>query len=169
LSMNRTPSPQPSPHGRGSAASFCVTTWAVSDVSYSSWHRKAQRLAAARHVDRGKTGRGETAGAAVTLFAGLELVLARAELGGAAPVQRPVPDPEGAVIGIDGLGEAEDLPGLTGDVGMQAFAGIDTVPAPADHGLAVVGGDRGHDLVRGVVAPGESGGRRRLHRLDHHG
>ena len=50
---------------------------------------------------------------------------------------------------------------------MQAFAGIDPVPAAADHGLAVVRGHRGHDLVRRVIAPGEPGGRRRLDRLDH--
>ena len=67
------------------------------------------------------------------------------------------------------LGETENLLRLTGDVGMQAFAGIDAIPAAADHGLAVVGGDRGHDLVRRVVAPGQPGGRRRLHRLDHGG
>src|SRR5450759_4617031 len=102
----------------------------------SSRHRKAQRLATARHVDGGKARRGEAAGAAVALFAGLELALARAKLGRAAPVQRPVLELDGAVFGIDGLGETENLPGLTRDVGMQAFAGIDAIPAAADHGLA---------------------------------
>src|SRR5882724_9882849 len=133
----------------------------------SSWHRKAQRFATAAHVDGGKAGGGETAGAAVALFVGLELVLARAKLGGAAPVQRPVLELEGTVLDIDSLGEAENLLGLTGDVGMQAFAGIDAIPTAADHGLAVVGADGGHDLVRRVVAPGKPGGRGRLHRLDH--
>src|ERR1700757_1417124 len=90
-----------------------------------SRHRKAQRLAAARHVDGGKAGDSEAAAAAVALFADLELALARAKLLGAAPTQRPVLNLEGAVVGIDGLGETENLPGLTGDVGMQAFAGID--------------------------------------------
>ena len=59
--------------------------------------------------------------------------------------------------------------GWPDDVGMQAFAGIDAIPAAADHGLAVVGADRGHDLVRRVVAPGQPGGRGRLHRVDHGG
>src|SRR6267378_2260508 len=137
------------------------------DARCSSWYRKAQRFAAAAHVDGGKAGRGETAGTAVALFVGLELGLARAKLGGAAPVQRPVLELEGTVLGIYSLGETENLLGLTGDVRMQAFAGIDAIPAAADHGLAVVGADGGHDLVRRVVAPGKPGRRGRLHRLDH--
>src|SRR6267154_1328138 len=117
------------------------------DARCSSWYRKAQRFAAAAHVDGGKAGRGETAGTAVALFVVLEL--------------------EGTVLGIYSLGETENLLRLTGDVGMQAFAGIDAIPAAADHGLAVVGADGGHDLVRRVVAPGKPGRRGRLHRLDH--
>src|SRR5258708_40335462 len=66
----------------------------------SSRHRKAQRLAAARHVDGGKAGDSEATGAAVALFVDLELALARAKLGGAAPVQRPVLELDGAVFGI---------------------------------------------------------------------
>ena len=85
-----------------------------------SWHRKAQRLAAAAHVDGDKPGCGEAARAAVALFVDLELALAGAKLGGAAPVQWPVPDLEGAVLGVDRLGERENLLGLTGDVRMQA-------------------------------------------------
>ena len=76
---------------------------------------------------------------------------------------------DGAVLAVDGFGEAEDLLRLAGHIGMQALAGIDAVPAAAGHGLAVVGGDRGHDLVRRVVAPGQPGGGRLLHRLDHGG
>src|SRR5712691_8321537 len=127
------------------------------ELNFSSWHRKAQRFAAAAHVDGGKASRGEAAGAAVALFIGLEFGLARAKLGGAAPVQRPVLELEGTVLGIDSLGETENLLGLTGDIGMQAFAGFDAIPAAADHGLAVVGADGGHDLVRRVVAPGKPG------------
>ena len=52
---------------------------------------------------------------------------------------------------------------------MQAFARIDAIPAAADHRLAVIGRDRGHDLVPRVVAPGEPRRRRRLHRIDHGG
>src|SRR5258708_24552636 len=137
------------------------------DARCSSWYRKAQRFAAAAHVDGGKAGRGETAGTAVALFIGLDLGLSRAKLGGAAPVQRPVLELEGTVLGIYSLGETENLLGLTGDVRMQAFAGIDAIPAAADHGLAVVGADGGHDLVRRVVAPGKPGRRGRLHRVDH--
>ena len=118
-------------------------------------------------VDRGKTGDGEAAAAAVGLIVDLELALARAELGAAAPVQRLVLEPDGAVVGVDRLGETEYLPGLADHVRMQAFAGIDVIPAAADHGLAVVGADRGHDLVRRIVAPGQAGGGWRLHRVDH--
>src|SRR3981189_751433 len=137
------------------------------ELNFSSWHRKAQRFAAAAHVHGGKAGRGEAGGAAVALFIGLELGLARAKLGGAAPVQRPVLELEGTVLGIDSLGETENLLGVSCDVRMQAFAGIGAIPAAADHGLAVVGADGGHDLVRRVVAPGKPGRRGRLHRLDH--
>src|SRR5258705_11477989 len=132
-------------------------------------HRKAQRLAAASHIDRGKAGCREAAGAAIALLVDLEFAFAGAELRGAAPVQRTILQLDGAVFAVDGFGKTEDLFGLAGHVGMQAFAGIDAVPAAADHGLAVVGRDRGHDLVRSVVAPGQPGRRRRLHRLDHGG
>src|SRR6266851_7610481 len=103
----------------------------------TSRHREAQRLAAARHVDGGKAGNGEAAGAAVALFIDLELALARAKLGRAAPVQRPVLELDGAVLGVDGFRKTENLPGLADHVGMQAFAGIDAVPAAAVDGLAV--------------------------------
>src|SRR4051794_5691828 len=106
-------------------------------LSISSRHRKAQRLAAAGHVDRGKAGGGEAAARTIALLVGLELALAGAELRRAAPVQRLVFQLDGAVLVVDRLGKAEDLLRLAGDVGMQAFAGIDTIPAAADHGLAV--------------------------------
>src|SRR5258708_6396635 len=125
----------------------------------SSWHRKAQGIAAAGHVDGGKAGRCKAAAAAVTLLIGLELALARAKRGSAAPVQRLVLELDGAVFGVDGFRKTENLLRRADDVGMQAFAGIDAIPAAADHGLAVVGRDRGHDLVPRVVAPGEPGGR----------
>src|ERR1700692_2880442 len=128
----------------------------------SSWHRKTKRLAAARHVDHGKADRGEAAGAAVALLVDFEFVLARAELRRAAPVQRSALEFDGAVFGIDGLGEAENLFRLAGHIRMPAFVGFDAITAAAGHCLAIVGGDGGHDLVRGVVAPGEPGGRRRL-------
>src|ERR1700738_5173039 len=98
-------------------------------VKESSRHRKAQRLAAAAHVDGGKACDGEAAGAAVALLIDLELALAGAKLGRAAPVQRPVLELDGAVFAIDGLGETKDLPGLAHNIGMQAFAGIDAIPA----------------------------------------
>src|SRR5579862_4596443 len=98
-------------------------------VFMRSRHREAQRLAAAGHVDDGKAGGREAARGAIALFAGLELVLAGAERGGAAPVQRFVASLERTVLGIDGLGEAEDLFGLAGDIWVQAFAGIDAIPA----------------------------------------
>src|SRR5450756_1283618 len=87
-----------------------------------SRHRKPQRPAAARHVNGGKAGGRKTAGAAVALFVDLEFALAGAKLPGAAPVQRLVPELDGAVVGIDRFGETENLLRLPGDVGMQAFA-----------------------------------------------
>src|SRR5882757_11572746 len=113
-----------------------------------SRHRKAQRLAAAAHVDGGKACYSEAARAAAALLIDLELALARAKLGRAAPVQRPVLELDGAVFGIDGFGKTEDLLGLADHVGMQAYAGIDAIPAAAGHRLAVVGRNRSHDLVR---------------------
>src|ERR1700755_1123842 len=136
-------------------------------VMVSSRHRKAQRLAAARHVNGCKSDRGEAAGAAIALVVDFELALAGAKLPGAAPVQWLVLQLDGAVIGIDGFGKAEDLPRLAGDIGMQAFAGLDAIPAAAGDGVAIVGCDRRHHLVRRVVAPGQSGGGGRLHRVDH--
>src|SRR5258705_13955951 len=101
-----------------------------------SRHRKAQRPAAACHIDRGKAGCREAAGAAIALLVDLEFAFAGAELRGAAPVQRTILQLDGAVFAVDGFGKTEDLFGLAGHVGMQAFAGIDAVPAAADHGLA---------------------------------
>src|SRR5690242_14771472 len=72
-----------------------------------SWHRKAQRLATAAHVDCGKARNRKPARAAIALFVDLELALAGAELRGAAPVQRPVLVLHGAVLGIDRLRKAE--------------------------------------------------------------
>src|SRR5437762_11598943 len=96
-------------HVRGDDGRVCGMSHRKAHVtkvmSISSWHRKAQRLAAARHVDRRKTGGGEAAAAAIALFGGFELVLARAERFRAAPVQGPVLVLDGAVLGIDGLGE----------------------------------------------------------------
>src|SRR5580692_9939026 len=87
---------------------------------YSLRHRKAQGFAAARHVDGGKAGGGEAAGAAIALLIDLELAFAGAQLGCAAPVQRLVPELDGAVVGINRLGETENLFGLASDIRMQA-------------------------------------------------
>src|ERR1700686_5536150 len=100
------------------------------ELGNPSRHRKAQRLAANRHVDGGKTGRGEATGAAVALVIDLELVLARAERHHAAPVEWLVLELDSAVFGIDGFREAENFLRLTADVGMQAFAGVDGIPPP---------------------------------------
>src|SRR5205807_3824727 len=73
------------------------------DDNQSSRHREAQSLAAARHIDGAKAGGGKAAAAAIALFVGLELALARAKLRGAAPIQSLVLDLDGAVVGIDGF------------------------------------------------------------------
>src|ERR1700675_5142769 len=100
--------------------------------STSSRQRETQSLAAARHVDGGKAGHGEAPGAAIALLINLELAFAGAKLGGAAPVQWPVLDLEGAVFGVDRLGERENLLRCAGDIRMQALAGLDAIPAAAD-------------------------------------
>src|SRR5262249_21908967 len=105
-------------------------------VCYSR-HRKAQRLAAAAHVDGRKAERREPARAAITLLVDLELALAGAELCCSAPVQHPVLVFHRAVLVVDRLREAEYLLRLAGDIGVQTLAGIDAVPAATDHGLAV--------------------------------
>src|ERR1700738_1000538 len=93
----------------------------------SSRHRKAQRLAAAAHVDGGEADRSQAAGAAIALFIDLEFAFARAKLLRAAPVQWLVPVFEGAVFAIDRFGETEHLFRLAGDIGMQALAGIGAI------------------------------------------
>src|SRR5215831_9637054 len=116
--------------------------FAAASETSSSRHRKAQRLAAAAHIDRRKARRGEAAAGTIALFAGFELVLAGAELSRPAPVQWPVLYLDGAVVGIDGFREAEDPLRLAGDVGMQAPAGLDPIPAAAYYVLFVSGRDR---------------------------
>jgi len=59
--------------------------------------------------------------AAIALVIDLEFVLARAERHRAAPVQRSVPELDGAVFSIDGFREAENPLRLTADVGMQGI------------------------------------------------
>src|ERR1700722_7626944 len=98
---------------------------------YSLRHRKAQGFAAARHVDGGKAGGGEAAGAAIALLIDLELAFAGAQRGGAAPLQRLVLELDGAIVGVDRFGETENLLGLADNIGMQAFTGLDPVPAAA--------------------------------------
>src|SRR6266446_2987289 len=97
-----------------------------------SRHRKAQRLAAAAHVDGGKACYSEAARAAVALLIDLELALARAKLGRAAPVQRPVLELDGAVFGIDGLGETALPPGVAHHVRRHGGAWGCAIPAPAE-------------------------------------
>src|SRR6516162_4317191 len=91
-------------------------TAAEQAAAASSRHRKAQRLAAARHVDGGETGGGKAAACAVALLIGLELALAGTKLFAPAPVQRLVLHLDGAVVGIDRLGKTKDLLRLAGDV-----------------------------------------------------
>ena len=54
-------------------------------------------------------------------------------------------------LGWARLSEGTGVP----DTSMQAFAGVDAIPAAAGHRLAVVGRDRGHHLVLSIVAPGQ--------------
>src|ERR1700758_2232784 len=119
---------------------FARTTPSLAaEQAESSRYRKAQGLAAACHVDRGKAAGDKAAACAIALLVGFELALACAELLGSAPVQGLVLELDGAVVGIDRFGKAVDLLRLPGDVRVQALAGIDAIPAAADHALAVVG------------------------------
>src|SRR5260370_12294167 len=70
------------------------------DEDTSSRQRETQSLAAARHVDGGKARHGEATGAAIALPIDLELALAGAKLGGAAPVQWPAPHPHGPLFAL---------------------------------------------------------------------
>src|SRR5260370_6322420 len=106
----------------------------------SSRQRETQSLAAARHVDGSKAGHGEAPGAAIALLIDLELAFARAQLGGAAPVQWRVLDLEGAIRGVDRLGERENLLRCARDIRIEAFARVDAIPAAADPGPGVRGG-----------------------------
>src|SRR4051812_48484143 len=103
----------------------------------TSWHRKSQGLAAAAHVDGREADDGEAPARAIGLIVDLELALAGAQHGGAAPVQRLVLEFQRPSVAVHRLGETEDLPRQAADVGMQARAGFDTVPAAVDHRLAV--------------------------------
>src|SRR5512138_1810601 len=114
-----------------------MTTKVWKENTSSSRHRKPQRLAAAAHIDRSEPDRRQPAGAAIALFADLELAVARAQLFRPAPVQRSVPVFDGAVLAVDRFGKTEHLLRLAGHVGVQAFAGIDAIPAAAGHRLAV--------------------------------
>src|SRR5260370_3545357 len=90
----------------------------------SSRQRETQSLAAARHVDGSKAGHGEAPGAAIALLIDLELAFARAQLGGAAPVQWRVLDPDGAVRGVHRPRENTNLLRSARALGMQAVAGL---------------------------------------------
>src|SRR5260370_14871952 len=106
-------------------------------MEISSRHREPLRLAAAGHLDRGKAGYREAAGAAVALFVDLELALAGAKLFGAAPVQRLVLELQRAGFRVHCFPETENLLWLTGNVGMQALAWVAAIPPAAAPRLAV--------------------------------
>src|SRR5260370_29471674 len=74
----------------------------------SSRQRETQSLAAARHVDGSKAGHGEAPGAAIALLIDLDLAFARAQLGGAAPVQWRVLGLQGPIPGADRLVQREN-------------------------------------------------------------
>ena len=106
-----------------------------------------QCLAFAAHRREGR--RGKSARGAVAMLADLELGLARAQRGIAAPVQsaRPL-----TCNGLPSLSTAsakdEQPPRLAGNIRLEAFAGLDPIPAACHGGLAVVDADRGHHAIR---------------------
>src|SRR5947209_19746415 len=96
-----------------------------------------RRALLAGHVDHGESSRGESLRAAILLFGDLEAYVTRAELHGAAPHQEFIAALERLALLVDRFGEAVELRGLGGQVGLYALAGIDPIP-PACGNRAVV-------------------------------
>src|SRR5262245_56140463 len=109
-------------------------------------------------LDGYETGRSEAVAEAVGLIADLEAGLARAQDRAAAPDQRSAGAHDDAAVLVDCLAVAEETRRLAVNFGLEAFAGLDPIPAAGDDDTAFLGSERGHDRIAGVVAPGELGG-----------
>src|SRR6185295_14785124 len=100
-----------------------------------------------RKIDRREAGRGKALRQAVALFADLEADLAGAELRRAAPGDRLLAVPHDIAVLVHRLGEAEQTRGLCGHLRLDAFAGIDAVPAPGRDRTLLLDAERRHDGV----------------------
>ena len=79
-----------------------------------------------------------------------------------AKLRRPAPDQqlvaalERLTVLVHGLCEAVEPPGFGRQVGLDAFAGLDAVPAARRHRAVLVDAKRRHHGMRRLVAPGEA-------------
>src|SRR5262245_20164422 len=93
-------------------------------------HRGA---AAPGQADRRKARRRQPLARAVLVVGELELDVARAQRRGAAPGERLVAPADHLPGGVDCLAEAVEPARLAGDIGLEALAGLDAVPAARHH------------------------------------
>src|SRR4051794_3812677 len=91
------------------------------------------RTGAAGEIDRRKPGGREAAAGAVLLLVELEFDVARTQQHGAAPVQRFFGTTNPLTVGVDRLGEAVEAARLAGNLGFEAFARLDAIPAARHH------------------------------------
>ena len=71
---------------------------------------------------------------------------------------------ERQAVGADGLAEAVEPARLAGQVGTQALAGRDAIPAAGHHGALLLDAERRHHDVARLVAPGKARAVRLLRR-----
>ncbi len=86
----------------------------------------------------------------------LELAGADAACRLAAEGERAALAKDRAAVAIHRLGEGEDARRGALERRLQAGARLDPEPAAGDHAAAILGAERRHDAVGGVVAPGEA-------------
>src|SRR5262245_16052199 len=86
------------------------------------------RAAARRHVDGRKTGRRQSVGSAILLVAGLELDVAGAQHGRAAPRERLARALDQHAVGVDRLAIAVEPRLLAAQLRPQTLARLDPVP-----------------------------------------
>src|SRR5260370_36916163 len=122
---------------------------------YSSWRLEPDNRAAA--LDPGKAGRGQAFAEAVGLIVELEANVAGAQDGAAAPHQRLPGAHHDAAVLVDRLTKTVKPLWLPRDLGLEAFAGFDPIPAAGEDGAAVLDPGPRHDGIARVVPPGELG------------
>src|SRR5215204_4028960 len=102
------------------------------------------RALLAGHVDQRETGRGQSLRATVLLLAYFKTHVARAELRRPAPHQELVAALECLAFFVDRFSEAVEPRRLGRQVRLDAFAGIDAIPAARRHRAVLVYTERSH-------------------------